>query len=70
MNTNTATYSVQRPAFADRLATFAHGIATHRRHQQELETLRNLDDRLLCDVGLIRHEISNRWSGLISTRAF
>lgn len=70
MKMNTATHSAQRPAFADRMGTIAHAIATHRRHQQELETLRNLDDRLLCDVGLIRHEISNRWSGLISTRAF
>ena len=70
MKTNTATYSAQRPALADRLATFANAIATHRRHQQELESLRNLNDRLLCDVGLIRHQVSNRWSGLISTRAF
>ncbi len=64
MNTNTATYSVQRPAFADRLATFAHGIATHRRQQRELESLCKLDDRMLCDVGLIRHQVSNGWAQL------
>lgn len=68
MKTITATYSAPGPAFADRLAAFARGIATHRRHQRELESLRKLDDRLLGDIGLIRHEISNRWE--LSTRAF
>ncbi len=68
MKTTTATYSPPKPALADRLAAFAHGIATHRRHQQELASLRKLDDRLLSDIGLIRHEISNPWE--LSQRAF
>ncbi len=65
MKTITATYSAQRPALADRLATFANTIATHRRHQRELEFLRKLDDRMLSDVGLIRHEVSNHWARLL-----